>query len=84
MALKTRPVGSYKPNAWGILDMHGNVAEWCLDADRDTRGPQLWNVRGGMFFLDARQARSAARSSHQNPYHTSSIGFRVARVRSGR
>jgi sulfatase modifying factor 1 len=85
----TIAVGQFKPNAWGLYDMHGNVWEWCQDwkgdypagAVRDPRGPDSGAdrvVRGGGWYFDAWLCRSAVRGGDGPVSRNSHYGLRVA------
>jgi formylglycine-generating enzyme required for sulfatase activity len=56
-------VASFPPNGWGLYDMHGSMAEWCLgpvfaDDDKKKARP-LYTQRGGSWKDDAEYVRSA-------------------------
>ena len=73
-------VGLKMANAWGLYDMHGNVAELCLDwatenigsaSVVDPKGPTSGSyrmVRGGSWYRDARYCRSGCRLPYSYNY----------------
>jgi len=90
---KTHPVGTRKPNPWGLYDMHGNVYEWVEDDYHDNyknapddgsswvddpRGT-LRVIRGGSWYNDAQYCRSANRYSIPPNLRLNFLGFRLAR-----
>jgi len=72
---RTHDVGTLKPNAWGLHDMHGNVWEWCADGDGEFRV-----LRGGGWINRAQDCRSASRGSVTPGNRYISFGFRPVRM----
>jgi formylglycine-generating enzyme required for sulfatase activity len=81
-------VGRYAPNAWGLHDMHGNVAEWTRSAYRpypfrDDDGRDNLNVderkavRGGSWTRRQHRATSSWRWGYPGWMRPFDVGFRV-------
>jgi formylglycine-generating enzyme required for sulfatase activity len=86
------PVSMYEEsaNTWGLLNMHGNIEEWCWDwygsyrysTSENPTGPDTGTsrvTRGGSFWDAARDLRSAVRSSYPPSSYPTRVGFRVIR-----
>jgi formylglycine-generating enzyme required for sulfatase activity len=90
---QTSPVGSFKPNAFGLHDMVGNVWQWVEDCYNDNYSGasadglawisgdcSLRVVRGGSWSGNPQDLRSANRGSDTTGSRYDDVGFRVGRT----
>jgi formylglycine-generating enzyme required for sulfatase activity len=82
---KTHPVGEKKPNAWGLYDMSGNVAEFCgrcgvytKETVVDPSAPDHGRVHRGGAYNSTGACRSASRTFIGGDYRHHFLGFRVS------
>jgi len=89
----TLPVDSFKPNPWGLYQVHGNVFEWVEDCYTNSYNGapsdgSAWLtgdcshrvLRGGSWASVPRLLRAAYRYWNTTSYRFASRGFRVARA----
>lgn len=88
---RTAPTGSFKPSAFGLYDMLGNVWEWVADCWRDshlgapgdgsavTGDCKQRTLKGGAYNSSAWRLRPAHRIAKQQSAREADNGFRVAR-----
>ncbi len=85
----TAPVGSFRPNAFGLHDMHGNLWEMCYDwfaplgpsPVDDPSGPEAGSERvqrGGGWNTHPELCSSSFRIKHTPTWSTNTCGFRIA------
>lgn len=71
------PVGTFLPNPWGLYDMHGGVWEWCEDDWTVNGTTGMKSVRGGGYWFNSDDCRSANRHGYIPTHRNHGFGFRV-------